>query len=146
MDESNDEEKSTLSLKVTEEQKLLIYAMWNHNNWEVELVEVPEPRTENVCLHCNANISMAADTEQAGDSNFTDFYIPPNEGETECEHCLCKPCVTSESFRQLWWETENHPANDDNSHYRKNHYRRFWVMLLNRGVWGNPTLLGRQHL
>ena len=138
----NDEEKSTLSLRVTEDQKLLIYSMWAHYDWEVELADVSQASSESVCAQCNGN--MAVTTGPNEDPDPVDFHIPPQEGEAECPYCLCQPCVTSECFRQFWWETENYAPNDDNSRFRKEHYKRFWVMLLNRGIWRDPRYLARK--
>ena len=137
------EGKSVISLKVTEEQKELIYAMWAHNEWNVELAN-DETGNGNLCAQCNRNLPAQLGPEDNIDGH--DFHIASQEGEAECPHCLFRPCVTSQCFRQLWWETENHEPCDDNGQFRKEHYKRFWVMLLNRGAWQDPRYQAKKAL
>lgn len=65
-------------------------------------------------------------------------YRHPSIEEGECDHCLCRPCVTSERYQQLWWEEREHAPNRRNSKRRKRNYKRFCVMLPHRGVWKDP--------
>ena len=131
------DEKSTdiLSLRVTQEQRELIYAMWAHYDWDVEIAP-------NLCSGCQGDKPPIVTVCCANDDDIgpQDPRIPPIEGEQECPFCLCRPCVTNEQYRQAWWETDNFEPNDKNSSYRKEHYRRFWVMLLIRGVWHDPVI------
>lgn len=116
---------------VSQEQRELIHAMFHHNGWEVQEMEMPDPG-EN-----NSQVSLP-DEE-------LEYRIPPIEGEMECEHCLSRPCVTSERYKQLWWEDREHAPSRRNSKKRKVHYKRFWVMLLHRGVWKDPRYIQRKN-
>jgi hypothetical protein len=120
-----------LSLKVTSEQKELIYAMWAHNGWEVELADP-------ICEQC---LTGSQDESHVQPEQ---FVIESREGEIECEYCFCCPCVTSEDNRQFWWEVENSNPQGENSQRRKHHYKRFWVMLLHRNIWNDPRYLERK--
>lgn len=66
------------------------------------------------------------------------------EGETQCEFCLCAPCVTSEENKQLWWPEQNAELGPLYGPTRKGYYHRFWTILLHRGVWSNPVYKERK--
>jgi hypothetical protein len=61
--------------------------------------------------------------------HFYDFSIEQNDDFDECQYCLCKPCITHENNRQMWWETENQIPHERNSMLRKSDYKRFWTKL-----------------
>jgi hypothetical protein len=61
--------------------------------------------------------------------NIDDFSIEQNDDFDECQYCLCKPCITHENNRQMWWETENQIPHERNSMLRKSDYKRFWTKL-----------------
>ena len=122
------EEKTLLSIYVTEEQKELLYAVWAHNDWEVEEVDSSQ---------------VAQATEELSDI-ITDYTEEQSSSEAECEHCLCRPCITNESNKQLWWEDRNHAPCQRNNMLRKPIYKRFWTMLLHRRVWEDPRYLARK--
>lgn len=127
--ESNPESDSTsvLSLEVTQEQRDAIYYFFTHNEWEFKEVQ-----------NCQNN------GENSPDISDGDFFIEQDENDDECEHCLCKPCITDERNRQLWWETENQIEHERNTHLRKEKYKRFWTNLFHRGVWKDPRYLERK--
>lgn len=111
-----------LTLNLTQEQIDTIAALFAHNEWELDIqgqVNEAEPEENN-------------------------FIIHQNDDALECPMCLCKPCITSERNRQEWWETQNNPACEENSSSRKEHYRRFWVMLLHRKVWDDERYKARK--
>jgi predicted nuclease of restriction endonuclease-like RecB superfamily len=56
-------------------------------------------------------------------------------------YCFCRPCITNERNRQLWWETDNQIEHERNSQLRKEKYKRFWTNLFHRGVWKDPRYL-----
>lgn len=116
-----------LSLRVTQEQRELIYAMWAHNDWNVELIE-----TE--CSQCSSSQNGSLENEG-------NFLINPINGENECVHCLCSPCVTDPHNKQLWWEDNMTPPHISNASKRKGLYKRFWVMLLHRNAWKDPRYM-----
>lgn len=125
MDDQESISTSVMSIVVTEEQRQFIIDMWNMNNWQLTL---------------NSE-SMDQDQHDTSDQS---PLIQPCETDPECAHCLCKPCVTSESNRQLWWETENSDPANANSALRKPIYKRFWTMMYHRGVWVDPRYLLRK--
>ena len=44
----------------------------------------------------------------------------------------------------MWWETETYLPHQRNSRIRKDKYRRFWTMLLHRGVWDDQRYIERK--
>lgn len=118
-------ERSLLTIRVTQEQKELISAMWAHYDWDLDIVA--DQRHEDI-------------PEVQGDAGYP---IPPDNDQEECPYCLCRPCVTSEDHRQAWWE-EVHTPHPGNHKRRKPIYKRFWVMLANRGAWSDPRYLQRK--
>ena len=123
---NSEETKEVLSLMVTEEQREVIYAMFLHNGWDIDEAG-----------QSGGHISPAA-------SEPNEYQIPHVEGETECPFCLCRPCITNNRFMQAWWEDKTVAPDRRNSKLRKRHYRRFWVMLLHRGVWRDPRYVQRK--
>lgn len=121
-----DENPSLLTIRVTQEQRELIAALWAHNDWDLDVVEE------------HGDIE---DIPEAFDH--AGRPILPDNMQEECPYCLCRPCVTSEDFRQAWWEQE-HPPHPGNHTLRKPLYKRFWVMLANRGAWSHPRYLQRK--
>ena len=63
------------------------------------------------------------------------YYIPPDNEKDKCPFCFCRPCVTDESNRQLWWGNSNGVSHRANAASRKGCYRNFWAMMSHRGVW-----------
>lgn len=120
--ESNN--KSLMTIRVTPEQREVIYAMWAHNDWDIEEVATQESQTPS--------------------NNITDFVIEQSMSDPECPFCLCRPCITSEQNRQMWWEQECHTPDEANSSLRKPMYRRFWTMLLHRRVWDDPRYIAKK--
>lgn len=137
MGEENNTDTSALHIRVTEEQKELIYAMWNHYGWSVE--EVPETPCTDI-----DSATSGIDLDGSVDGNYDGVHIHPLEECSECMYCLCRPCVTDETHRQLWWKTEVTEPNRKNHKERKRLYRRFWVMLLHRGVFADPRYIERK--
>ncbi|KAK3084789.1 hypothetical protein FSP39_019086 [Pinctada imbricata] len=117
-------EKFKVSLMITEEQKSRIFELFEENDWEIE--EVPESQD-------TAPMEV--------DSGYEPFRIPQDDNSTECVYCFCKPCITDERNRQLWWETENHAARQNNHALRKEKYKSFWTMLFHRGVFLDPRYM-----
>ena len=82
------------------------------------------PRAEVFELGCvtsmdkevQTNVDLQTDTGDS-DNNVDEerFVILQNIDREECPFCLCRPCVTHENNRQLWWEkdpfTPPHPRN-----------------------------------
>ena len=87
---AGNEEKSVLSLRVTELQRETIMALYNHHDWTFDEIELPE-------------VNVSQEDQAAYQMN---FQIQQDAGRDECPYCLCRPCITDESNRQLWWPTE----------------------------------------
>jgi hypothetical protein len=97
--------KTILALEVTEEQKETIYHLFSHNNWDFNEIEIK----------VNEN-NVRGEINQTGTpENFYDFSIEQDDDFDECQYCLCKPCITHEDNRQMWWETENQMPQERNS-------------------------------
>ena len=62
------------------------------------------------------------------------YHIAGQPQAAECEHCYCRPCVTSECHRQAWWAQEPLPAEVGNNSLPKRAYYKFWTMLYHRGA------------
>lgn len=76
------EETSVISLRVNSEQKEAIIQFFNFNDWDLNEVN-----------------------QEDADSNIEEtefertFRISQNENCEECQHCLCRPCITDENNR-----------------------------------------------
>ena len=129
---SQDNSDTTLlSLHVTQEQRDTIEALFNHNNW---------------------NFTEANDTVPGRNTNDDNDYdlvqplccVDQDEDADKCPQCLCKPCITDNRFRQLWWPVDCQPARRRNHGIRKGLYRKFWTMLYHRGIWADEEYLQRK--
>ncbi|OWF40980.1 hypothetical protein KP79_PYT16008 [Mizuhopecten yessoensis] len=87
---------------------------------------------------CEASSSLSEIGE------YEEFIVEKDPLSTECHHCFSQPCVTGETYRQLWWETENKQQHARNHHCRKEVYKKFWVMLSHRQVWKYARYLQRK--
>ncbi|CAC5406684.1 PLXNA [Mytilus coruscus] len=72
------------------------------------------------------------------------YHIEQDQESPECPYCLCRPCITDEQNRQLWWENENCAPHERNSFLRKNKFIRFWTNLFHRGVWNDQRYVRRK--
>lgn len=121
------EETSVISLRVNSEQKEAIIQFFNFNDWDLNEVN-----------------------QEDADSNIEEtefektFRISQNENCEECQHCLCRPCITDENNRQMWWLSEPVRANERNRVLRKEKYKLFWTMLFHRGVFMDTRYKSRK--
>ena len=111
-------------ISVTAEQKQKIIQLFRENSWEVQEVD-----------------SLEIDASKISAPG---YVIEKKEENQECPYCFCKPCVTDETNRQLWWETENHTPNQENNKLRKNAYKRFWTMLYHRQAWNDERYISKK--
>jgi hypothetical protein len=136
VDQAEKEEAThILCLRVNDLQHDTIYNLFGHNDWEFEEVSKLE-----VAASTNA---VRKDDGQIPDK--PTFRIAENQEEEECPYCLRRPCITSESNRQFWWEDTAHDAHEWNSGLRKDKYRRFWTMLYHRHAWADPRYIARKN-
>ena len=75
-----------------------------------------------------------------------EFHIDQDLSEEECSYCFVMPCITSQRNRQLCWESDAVPPSDSNHGIRKEKYKRFWTMMMHRGVWDDPRYKHKKHL
>jgi len=120
-----------LTIEVTPEQKETINQLFNHYNWEYK-----ELHTQSQSTEISATSPSPLDVEQ--------FTVVQNEDAEECQHCFCRPCMTDDSNRQMWWESENAAPHRRNHFLRKDKYKRFWTNLYHRQVWKDPRYLSRK--
>lgn len=128
--------KSILALVVTPEQKETIYQLFNHYDWEYNEVSVQDQ------VEISSGNILSSDVE--GGTDVEQFTVEQESDAEECQYCLCRPCITDESNRQLWWETENVEPHKRNSALRKEKYKRFWTNLFHRKVWKDPRYIERK--
>jgi hypothetical protein len=130
-DSDENEEYETLTLKVTKSQKVAVKEFFEKQHWEfIEIQGDDDTSLKHVC---------SEDTEDFDISTATPGYtIKQNETEDECPFCLCRPCITDDSNRQLWWKHEPSQPHPLNSKSRKKCYKHFWTMLYHRQVWQDP--------
>lgn len=128
------EEMSILAIEVSETQRETIRQLFAHNDWEFNKVPIEE----------NITNSQASEDTEESDPHFEEYVINQNQEAEECQHCLCRPGITLETNRQLWWLVECEHPNRSNSHRRKDKYKRFWTMLFHRNVWRDPRHLDRK--
>ncbi|KAK3098257.1 hypothetical protein FSP39_017655 [Pinctada imbricata] len=129
MAEEQEDNRSILALEVTEEQREAIRAFYVHNEWDFNEIDIVDQN--------NSNSESQTETVEQ-------HYIPQDPESDECEHCLCRPCITDELHRQSWLESESHAPNKRNSSLRKDKYKRFWTNLFHRRVWRDSRYLARK--
>jgi len=119
-------QSSVLSLEVTQEQRDAIYHFFAYNNWDFKEVI----SKENEVNH--------SENSENGDDDHGNYFIEQEQEAPECPYCFCRPCITDEQNRQLWWENEYH---ERNTFLRKDKFKRFWTNLFHRGAWNDPRYL-----
>jgi len=128
------EEKYVVAINMTALQHEVIKNLFGHNDWEYEEILVQQRTGE-----------LPTQDQQGEEENYNPgFIIEQDHTENECAYCLCKPCITHEKNRQLWWEDEDHEPQEWNSGLRKDLYKRFWTMLYHRKVWVDPRYITRK--
>lgn len=126
---TNQNSTTVLSLEVTNEQKDAIFHFFAHNDWDFR--EVRKEKNDEL-------------TEEDLDCDYEEYSVQQNPELPECPYCFCRPCITDECNKQLWWEDENHEPHERNSFLRKDKFKRFWTNLFHRGVWNDPRYLTRK--
>lgn len=135
--------RKTMHIQVTPLQMDTIRQLFIHNDWD--LVEMPPSNDGTHAAEVNTEGGLAVTTSSdTSQDDIPGFQIPQVEGRLECSHCLCKPCITDECNRQLWWPTEDQGAFLHNHKQRKEAYKRFWTMLFHRNVWNDTRYIERK--
>ena len=105
-----------MTLEVTEEQRETIFNLFQHNDWDYNEIVI-------------TNRNEDLEDNEAGNDLVDDFSIAQSSEHEECPHSLCRPCITDENNRQVWWEHEKQLPHDRNSFLRKGNYKRFWILV-----------------
>ena len=138
-----EEEKFVLSILVTNEQKIVIEALFGHNYWD--FTEVPVRTNEDVQMSTSNQLQSANEivTEPNGNDESVDNGDDGNAEENEqlasdeetdsdmCDDCLLSPCVTI--HRQAWLGNGKR-AHVNNRYLRRIRYKKFWAMLENKNA------------
>ena len=146
-------QSNRFTLSLTQEQVQFIESIWEARGWDLNLDQVESDRPSYTttgiqstekhgsCEHCGALTVPASEStdNETIDNNGCAYHIEGDNTQEECPWCPCQPCVTDISSKQLWWESECRASNAENSKLWKNHYQRFWVMLLHRGAWNKDA-------
>jgi hypothetical protein len=125
-----------LRLKVTKCQKQAVKEFFAKHHWE--FIEADDEH--NITHVCNSTEEIDPSDVKPG------FIIKQKDTENECPFCLCRPCITDEFNRQLWWPRDPLQPNALNSKMRKKCYKNFWTMLYHREVWQDPRYKARKAL
>jgi len=135
-----------ITLDVTQEQSDTIQHLFLHNKWDYSernrsLIDV------NGMISGTDAATQTSDIvsqNEVSDNDWEPFQIDQNIDEEECVYCLCRPCITSEQNRQLWWESENAEPSDRSHGLRKEIYKRFWTMMFHRKCWEDPRYISNK--
>ena len=152
------EQNIRLTMDVTQEQMDTISQLFAHYDWDFNQIQQPNvdtlrdsggnddmfedgTRDRPLPMSDSSTQTDSHDSVHSEQEEFTPYHIDqdPNEEVRRC--CLCKPCITSERNRQLWWENEDTNPSRRNHDLRKDKYRRFWTMMFHRNVWNDPRYL-----
>ena len=99
---------------VSEEEADMIRHLFDHNNLELQKVEI-EQRGQNI----EQGDDLAAVVGE-------DLQARARQAEhDECPYCFASPCVASGDNRQFRWPEECTPQNETNNKARKKLYKSF---------------------
>lgn len=141
-----DDQNIRITLDVSPEQMETITQLFAHYDWdyrEIHRSHADDSLRETMSsdtrsLNDASTQTIETEIENEGHEENTHFHIEQDPDEEECRYCLCKPCITSERNRQLWWEDEDTNPSPRNYALRKEVYKRFWTMMFHRDVWNDP--------
>jgi hypothetical protein len=124
--ESGESGKNTV-LVVSEMQRQVLKQFFDLCQWNFEDAVCSTIVTVSSSNTGESDMNDGKDDED-GDSDSE--YIDPHDPDAdECKHCYCRPCITDESNRQLWWERQPRIPSQQNRKFRKPCFQRFWAML-----------------
>ena len=155
------EQKKLLCLLVTDEEKEYLEAFFLHFDMELNIVD-PSDMHKYVMTgesESDKEISGACSSlNNDSDCQVNDVQVTGNSGQSaasslapissrsdpsaiECDMCLCAPCITAETNRQMWWPAQAALPSVHNRTLRNKPYMKFWAMLQNRGLWNDDRYL-----
>ncbi|CAC5410849.1 unnamed protein product [Mytilus coruscus] len=131
-----------IALLVTEEQKETIYSLFGYYNWDVNLVDSDNEIAKVTTKSTQTSDIVHEEIEDEIEQN--QFLIEQDQECEECPFCFCKPCITSENNRQMWWESEPQGRHQRNHSLRKEKYKYFWTVMFHREAWKDDRYLMRK--
>ena len=143
-----------LTLDVTQEQLDTVEALFGHYNWDLVKITGPATDKQTTSTQTEGTEGSSSDSgtvsvhpsQQAEGTPPTEYYIAKTLTVGECPYCFCRPCITSETNRQLWWENESSPPSNRHYGLRKERYRRFWTIMFHRGAWNYPRYMSKKQI
>jgi len=141
-------QNKTVTMELNNLQLETIKCLFGHNDWEMKIIEqsaVVEENGGNSHVQNNNDQSTQTNNDnianEADEGDNPEFVIPPDTSQEECQYCFCRPCITNEQNKQMWWHDRAEAPHQRNSGLRKEYYKRFWTMLLHRGAWNDDRYL-----
>ena len=140
------EKRKLLQLYVLDSQEKAIRKLFKDSEWDFDEVLHMDNQEKTVTSEIRPVIDEKVETTSAEELRigYPVRISQPEEGEEECPHCFCTPCVTDNRNRQMWWEARQHQARPRNSNARKIMYKKFWSMLQVRGLWNTDRYKTRK--
>jgi hypothetical protein len=146
------QQQEQVTLKLNSDQMENLRGIFDHYGWDFNSAITDSATiTETAASTC-----VLVDAETQTDNNDAEnnadqseninehFIIQQDPNQEECVYCFCRPCITNESNRQLWWESNTHPSHQRNHSLRKEKYKRFWTMMYHRNVWIHQSYIQKK--
>ncbi|CAC5410207.1 unnamed protein product [Mytilus coruscus] len=135
-----------VTMELSDLQLETIKNLFGHNDWEIKILDDSAVTNEKGWNAQNPQMTTEQSTqtnnnEEDEDDDQPGFVIQQDPSQVECRYCFCKPCITDEQNRQMWWHGQSEVSHQRNSSLRKEHYKRFWTMLLHRGAWNDDRYI-----
>lgn len=136
--------KQQVLMQLSDDQIENIRGIFHHFDWDFDSAVISD---SSLLVDAETQTDSQDHAEEINDNNEEvnqHFRIQQDHNSTECIYCYCRPCITDEVNRQLWWETDTHPKHRRNRNLRKEIYKRFWTMMYHRDVWNHPCYVHKQ--
>ena len=132
------EQNMRVTLDLSQEQLNTVESLFMHYDWEYKEIN---RSNINECLKSDNSTQTVPNNgihehgSQIEQIECAEFRIDQDVNAEECQYCYCRPCITNEANRQLWWELHDTEPSDRNHGLRKEKYKRFWTMMFHRYAW-----------
>lgn len=135
------EQRELLVLNVDSAQREVIRQLFNHFDWDFDgaVQQVETIMTNHHHQNTNQDMPHVID-----DADVPGFIDPPDVNAAECPYCYCRPCVTDNVNRQMWWGDAAVAPSRWNSRKRKCLYKKFWTMLTHKQAWTDQRYLAKK--
>jgi hypothetical protein len=136
--------KQKVVMELSDDQLENIRGVFNHFDWDFDSAVISDSNSL-----VNAETQTDSPENDYETNNIDEFVNEPfriqqDPNSSECIYCFCRPCITDEVNRQMWWETEPHPKHKRNRNLRKEKYKRFWTMMYHREIWDHPRYVEKK--